>query len=99
MVVSGLSGRAHQHFTDEGLLALLHEEGDNVGNVAGLEAGIGVGGYFAAEFGVDRAGCNDGDANAMVAELFCYGVGEAIEAPFRGRVGGSVFERIVAGEG
>src|ERR1700681_1598783 len=52
-----------------------------------------------AELGVNGAWANDRDANVVGAQLLGYGVGQSIQAPLGGGVGGSVGEGVLAGEG
>jgi len=96
-VTSGFLRGAEKDFADERLWGLGDEHGYDVCDVGGLYLARVVG-VAATEVGVDGAGGDDGDADVVGAELFGDGVGEAVESPLGGGVGGSVGEWVAAGE-
>src|SRR6266446_2993239 len=52
-----------------------------------------------AELGMNRAWANDRDANVVDSQFLGYRVGQSIQAPFRGGVGGSVGQGVLSGQG
>src|SRR5271170_1167283 len=88
-----------QHFADERLRSLCHQHGDDAGYIIGLDLFVWVFPVSAAfEAGVRRSRRDDRDADAVWAQLLGDGVGQAIQAPLRGGIGGSVGEGAVSRE-
>ena len=88
-----------QNFAGEGLRGLGHDHGDRVRDVRGLQHLLGILSGMRAEFGVNRSRADDRHANVVGAQFLGYRVAQSIQSPLRGGVGGSVGQRVLAGEG
>src|SRR3954464_14242710 len=93
---SGLLSRAHQNFTDEALRGLCHECGNHRRDVVRLQllfwvlSGSGAPAGVVGEIRIDRPRSYSADADVVLAQFFGHRIGEAVEAPFRRRVGGAL---------
>src|SRR5437660_971935 len=88
-----------QDFAGEGLRSLGHNHGYGMGYVRGLQHLLGVLSWMRAELRVNRTGANYRDANVVGSQLLGNRVGQAVQTPLGGGVGGPVGQGVLAGQG
>src|SRR5258708_34476047 len=88
-----------QDFAGEGLRRLRHDHGYGMGCVRCLQHLLGIFSWMRAELGVNGAWANYRNTNVVGAQFLGYGIGQSIQAPLGGGVGGPIGESILAGEG
>src|ERR1700727_3648011 len=79
-------GWSQKNLTHKRLWSLCHQHRYGVSDIFWLEHFVGIFSCVRAELSIDGAGGNDGRADIVRAELFCDGVGQTIQSPFRGGV-------------
>src|SRR5258706_16360434 len=70
-----------------------------MGYVRCLQHLLGIFSRMRAELGVNRAGADDRNANIVGSQFLGDRVGQSIQSPLRGGIGGTARERVLSGQG